>query len=151
MIISAHVGAGALIGTALRRPLPAFAVGFASHLAMDMLPHWGTGPGLGWIPVARRDGIAGLAAMGVLTAAAPPGRRLALLAGMSGACLPDTDKIGIYFVGRSPWPRRFDRFHGRIQRESADLLPRDVLVAAALSATAVGLLQLLGRSRPARP
>ncbi|AEH08120.1 MULTISPECIES: hypothetical protein [Protofrankia] len=151
MIISAHVGAGALIGTALRRPLPAFAAGFVSHLAMDMVPHWGAGPGRSWVPVARRDGVAGLVAMGILTAAAPPGRRLALLAGMSGACLPDTDKIGIYFVGRSPWPRRFDRFHGRIQRESTDLLPRDVLVAAALSTAAGGLLHLLSRSRPARP
>jgi hypothetical protein len=132
---------------ALRRPIPAFAVGFVSHLAMDMVPHWGVGPGLDWIPVARRDGVAGLVAMGILTAAAPPDRRLAVLAGMSGACLPDTDKIGIYFAGRSPWPGRFDRFHGRIQRESADLLPRDVLIAAALSATAAGLLHLLSRGR----
>ena len=142
MIISSHVGAGAFVGMAIRRPLPALAVGFVSHLVMDALPHWGTGPNTEpeWIPVARRDGVAGLAAMALLTAAAPANRRVAVLAGMVGACLPDTDKVGRYFVGRSPWPSRFDRFHEAIQNEARHRLPREVATAATL--TALGLLSL---------
>ncbi|MGF7233429.1 MAG: hypothetical protein ACQSGP_00505 [Frankia sp.] len=144
MIISSHVGAGALVGTAVRQPVPAFLLGFASHLAMDALPHWGLPPGGNWLPVARRDGVAGLVEIGLITAAAPTDRRIAVLAGMIGACLPDTDKLGTYFFKRNPWPEPFNRFHARIQRESAHRLPREVLTAATLGAVA---LAILGSSR----
>jgi hypothetical protein len=142
MIISSHVGAGALVGLASRRPVPALAAGFLSHLVMDAMPHWGTGPNTEaeWLPIAKRDGITGLAAMAALTSAAPPEVRLAVLAGMTGACLPDTDKVGRFFVGHSPWPTRFDRFHEAIQNEARDRLPREVATAAAL--TAIGLVTL---------
>jgi hypothetical protein len=147
MIISAHVGAGALVGLVAGRPLPAIAAGFASHLVMDVVPHWGAAPGEDWIPVAKKDGIAGLAAMGLLTAVAGPERALAVGAGMVGACLPDTDKLGVYFVGRSPWPAAFDRFHGWIQTESPHLLPRDVAIAAGLIGAGAAVLHLFARSR----
>jgi hypothetical protein len=140
VIISSHVGAGALVGTAVRRPVPAFVLGFASHLAMDALPHWGLGPGGAWIPVARRDGIAGLAEMGLITVASPPDRRGAVLAGMIGACLPDTDKVGEHFFGWNPWPAPFNRFHALIQREAAHRLRQEVLTAAALTAVSVAVL-----------
>ncbi|MCK9875542.1 hypothetical protein MXD59_07100 [Frankia sp. Ag45/Mut15] len=145
MIISSHVPAGAFVGMAVRNPVVAVAAGFASHLAMDAMPHWGTGPNTEseWIPIARRDGVAGLAAMALLTAAAPPGRRLAVLAGMTGACLPDTDKVGRYFVGISPWPSRFDRFHERIQNEARNRLPREVATAVTLTAAGTLLLRRL--------
>lgn len=148
MIISSHVGAGALVGTVVRQPVPAFLLGFASHLAMDAMPHWGLAAGGDWIPVARRDGVAGLVEMGLITAAAPTDRRVAVLAGMIGACLPDTDKLGTYFFNRNPWPEPFNRFHARIQREAAHRLPREVLTAAALGAAAVAVLAT--RRRTAR-
>jgi hypothetical protein len=134
---------------AVRRPLPALAAGFVSHLVMDALPHWGTGPGTEpeWLPVARKDGVAGLAAMALLTAAAPAGRRLAVLAGMTGACLPDIDKVGRYFVGRSPWPAPFDRFHEAIQNEARDRLPLEVATAVTLTALGTILLRLLPEGR----
>jgi hypothetical protein len=143
MIISSHVGAGALVGMATRRPGTALAAGFLSHLAMDALPHWGLGPGTEstWLPVAKKDGIAGLTAMAVLTASAPRGARLAVLAGMTGACLPDTDKVGRYFAGRSPWPGVFDRFHEKIQNESPDIFAREVAVAAALCVLSTATLR----------
>jgi hypothetical protein len=142
MIISSHVGAGALVGMAIRRPGAALAAGFVSHLVMDALPHWGTGPNTEseWLPIAKKDGVAGLAAMALLTASAPAAVRLGVLAGMTGACLPDTDKVGRFFVGRSPWPVRFDRFHEAIQNEARHRLPREVATAAAL--TAIGTLTL---------
>ncbi|THJ74109.1 hypothetical protein [Candidatus Frankia alpina] len=145
MIISSHVGAGAFVGMAIRHPVPALAAGFLSHLAMDALPHWGTGPNTEseWLPIARRDGVAVLAAMALLTASAPAGRRLAVLAGMTGACLPDTDKVGRYFVGSSPWPNRFDRFHEKIQNEARHRLPREVATAAALTVAGTVLLRRL--------
>jgi hypothetical protein len=117
---------------------------------MDALPHWGTGPNTEpeWLPVARKDGVAGLAAMALLTAAAPAGRRLSVLAGMTGACLPDTDKVGRYFVGRSPWPAHFDRFHEAIQNEARHRLPREVATAAVLTAVGTLLLRLLPDDRP---
>nr|MDT0665153.1 hypothetical protein [Micromonospora sp. DSM 115978] len=147
MIISSHVPAGAFVGLAVRRPLPALAAGFASHLIMDAMPHWGTGPNTEpeWLPIARKDGVAGLAAIAALTLAAPAEQRLAVLAGMTGACLPDTDKVGRYFVGRSPWPSRFDRFHESIQNEARHRLPREVLTAAVLTVAGIATLRLAAR------
>lgn len=145
MIISSHVGAGAFMGMAVTHPVSALAAGFLSHLVMDALPHWGTGPNTEpeWLPVARRDGVAGLAAMALLTASAPAGRRAAVLAGMVGACLPDMDKVGRYFIGVSPWPTRFDRFHEAIQNEARHRLPREVVTAAALTVAGALTLRLL--------
>jgi hypothetical protein len=151
MIISSHVPAGAVVGLAARRPVAALAAGFVSHLVMDAMPHWGTGPGTEpeWMPIARKDGVAGLATIAVLAASAPRHRRLAVLAGITGACLPDTDKVGRYFVGRSPWPSRFDRFHEAIQNESRHRLPREIATAATLTIMSTALLCTL-RTRARR-
>lgn len=153
MIISSHVPAGAVVGIAARRPLAALLAGFVSHLVMDALPHWGTGPGTEpeWMPIARKDGVAGLAAIALLAASAPREQRLAVLAGITGACLPDTDKIGRYFVGRSPWPSRFDRFHEAIQNEARHRLPREVATAAALTIMSTALLRTSRARLPTSP
>jgi hypothetical protein len=43
MFITNHVLAGTPAGTALRRhQFLALGVGFATHVAMDLTPHWGT-------------------------------------------------------------------------------------------------------------
>src|ERR1700751_4516027 len=119
MLVTNHVLSGALIGATARGPGQAFALGVASHFALDAVPHWGD-----WrdrqhfLHVAVRDGLAGLAVMGAITAMAPAGRRVTVLAGMAGAALPDIDKPCKIVFGRSPWPRFVDRFHSGIQRES---------------------------------
>ena len=41
MLLTNHVLSGALIGALVRRPAPAFALGVASHFALDTVPHWG--------------------------------------------------------------------------------------------------------------
>ena len=65
MFITNHVLAGTIAGTALRRrPLLAFGVGFATHVAMDLTPHWGN-------PTLERDGFYAVAKYGTITAAVP--------------------------------------------------------------------------------
>ena len=139
MFITNHVLAGAAIGSRLP-PGKALIAGFASHLAMDNLPHWGvTGP----LPlaVAKRDGVIGLANLAACAALANREQRLSVLAGMFGACLPDTDKIGEHFAGRSPWPGRFDEFHKWLQREAPHRVPHEVLAGIGLAALAVTLMR----------
>jgi hypothetical protein len=144
VFITNHVLAGALIGHVLP-PVPAVAVGFLSHLAMDNLPHYGTtNRGVGGtplhLPTARKDGLLGLAGIAYCTALAPAAKRPAVLAGILGACLPDTDKLGEHFVGRSPWPPGFDRFHKYIQREALNRFPIEVGTAVGLTLAARRLL-----------
>lgn len=147
MLVTNHVLSGALIGATARGPGQAFALGVASHFALDAVPHWGD-----WrdyqhfLHIAVRDGLAGLAVMGAATAMAPEGRRLTMLAGMAGAALPDADKPCKLVFGRSPWPRFVERFHGMIQREALSLAPVDAAAVTVLGAAAiVTLLRHRGR------
>ena len=150
MLISTHVLSGALVGRAVGRPVPALVLGLASHLALDRLPHWGKGGG--WpveemddetFRVAVVDGLVGLALIAVALRVVAPRRRPAVLAGIVGACLPDLDKPGRRFVGRSPWPERFDRLHAEMQvgAESPDRLAQDVAIAAVGTAVSLALLR----------
>jgi hypothetical protein len=76
----------------------------------------------------------------------PPDRRLAVVAGMTGAALPDLDKPTNLWFGWSPFPGPVDRYHSRIQHEA----PRRAhLELAAAGIFAVGALLALRRSRPA--
>src|SRR6201995_3341033 len=142
MLVTNHVLSGAVIGAATRRAAPAFALGVLSHFALDAIPHWGNWDGRPtFMEVAVPDGLAGLAVMGAMTTLAPPGRRIAVLAGMAGAALPDLDKPGKIFFGRSPFPRAFDHIHMRIQEEAPHHLWREIAFAAASGAAAVWLLR----------
>ena len=63
MFITNHALAGAALGLLTRRPVAAFAGGLVSHVAMDMVLHWGDDR-LDWdgfVEVARVDGVVGLA------------------------------------------------------------------------------------------
>jgi hypothetical protein len=119
MLITNHVLSGALIGAVAETPAVALSLGVVSHFALDALPHWGH-----WrskehfTRVAVADGLTGLATMVGAAAVTPRARRTGVLAGMVGAALPDLDKPGRMFFGRSPFPRRWDDFHSRIQHEA---------------------------------
>ena len=142
MLVTNHVLSGALIGGAVRRPVPAFLLGVASHFALDAVPHWGK-----WrnqrhfLRVAVPDGLAGLAAIGALAAVAPPERRLAVLAGMAGAALPDIEKPTRILLGWSPFPRAVDDFHVAIQREAPRRAHYELAAAAMLGATTLAILR----------
>ena len=138
MLLTNHVLSGAVIGALARRPVPAFVAGVASHFVLDAIPHWGDWESKRhFVHVATRDGLTSLAIMGTLTAAAPADRRLAVLAGMAGAALPDADKPARLWFGWSPWPRAVDRFHSGIQHESRRRAYVEVLAASVLSAAAL--------------
>jgi hypothetical protein len=140
VLLTNHVLSGALIGALARRPLLAFAAGVASHFALDAVPHWGKwGSERRFLRVAVPDGLAGLAVLGTLAAVSPPDRRLAVMAGMTGAVLPDLDKPVTLWFGWSPFPGAVNKFHTRIQREAQgrahlELLAGGVLAFAALTA-----------------
>ena len=144
MLLTNHVLSGALIGALARRPLPAFALGVASHFALDSVPHWGKwGSKRRFLRVAVPDGLISLAAMGAIAAASPSDRRTAVLAGMAGAALPDIDKPTNLWLGWSPFPAAVGRFHSRIQHEA----PRRAHVEL-LAATAFGTAALVALRRP---
>ena len=125
-----------------RRPVPAFARGVVSHFALDAVPHWGEWASRGhFLRVAVPDGLAGLAAIGIFAAVAPPERRLAVLAGMAGAALPDIDKPTRLWFNWSPFPRAVDQFHSAIQREAPGRARYEVAAAAIMSAAALALLR----------
>jgi hypothetical protein len=142
MFITNHVLAGALAGTAFRRrPVAAFCVGFATHVVMDITPHWGD-PTIGrdgFFAVAKRDGVLGLAAMSVATAAGVP-PRTALVAGMLGAAILDADKPCEFFFGFNPWPRWLDQFHKRIQRESPEGMRTELATGVGLALISAAVL-----------
>jgi hypothetical protein len=145
MLVTNHVLSGAIIGAVVRHPVPAFVLGVASHFALDTLPHWG---GIRdqrkFLQIAVPDGLAGLTAIAAMAAIAPQERRLAVLAGMAGAALPDLDKPSRLFFGRSPFPHAWDHFHHAVQHEAPGRAPRELAAAASLAAVAVILLRKRG-------
>jgi hypothetical protein len=132
MFVTNHVLSGALVGHALRRrPVAAFVVGVASHLALDAVPHWGceiwrSGGEEKYLKVARRDGVLGLTAMTAAALTAPKAARLAMVAGMAGAVLLDLDKPMLHFFGRNPFPDPVQRLHRWMQNESPEGLPNEI-------------------------
>lgn len=140
MFATTHVLVGAALGIRASSPASAFATGVASHVALDVLPHWGmTG---NW----RRGGEArtrfltiavadGLLALGALGWVAQRGG-VAGVAGALGGVLLDADKPAD-LVQLQPWPDVVNRVHGGIQRfERVRNWPLDVGTAA-LAAVAI--------------
>ena len=140
MLITNHVLSGAVIGALSPDPLSAAARGFASHFVLDSLPHFGL-PEEHLMKAAVPDGLVGLAVIGAVARATPPGLRLRVLAGIFGACLPDLDKPGRQFFGRSPFPAWVDRAHAAIQPEASHRLPIEVACAGAFGAALTSLLR----------
>ena len=151
MLVTNHVLSGAIIGAAARSPWIAFPVGFASHLVLDAIPHWGRFDSHDhFMRVAVADGLTGLAVMGAATAATPAADRAAVFAGMAGAAFPDLNKPSNIFFGHSFVPRRFDEFHGRIQDEAPDRFRSHELVAGVAFAAGFAGVLLANRWRGRR-
>jgi hypothetical protein len=151
VLLTNHVLSGALIGTLARRPLPAFAAGVASHFVLDAVPHWGDWDSTRtFLRVAVPDGLISLALIGAFAAASGPERRLAVVAGMAGAALPDVDKPTTLWFGWSPVPAAVDRFHSRIQREAWERFPVELIAAGTFAAAALTALRRTRRVRRAQ-
>ncbi len=117
-----------------------------SHFLLDAVPHWGDVEFDEMVPVGVRDGLLGLAAMGLVHLSTPRDRRLPVLAGMAGAAFPDLDKPALLFFGRSPFPRAWDEFHVSIQRESRDRMPQEWVVGATLLTVTLTVVRRLHRA-----
>ena len=130
MLVTNHVLAGALIGSAARGPVSAFVAGVVSHFLMDVTPHWGDEDRRTFLRVAVADGLVGATALALVNRLAPATRRTRVTAGMLGAAFPDLDKPSLLFFGMSPFPDAFDTWHRQIQTESPARLPQEFLVAA---------------------
>jgi hypothetical protein len=115
------------------------------------VPHWGNwGDRRVFLRIAVADGLIGLATIGVVAAATERSRRAAVLAGIAGAALPDMNKPGLVFFGRSPFPTWVDSFHGRIQDEARGrFASHELTAAAAFTAAFLAVTRL--RSRRAAP
>jgi len=150
-LITNHVLGGALIGLASPGAPTAFGLGVASHVAMDLTPHWGDPDQEVFLRVAVIDGLVGLATMACVARMTPHGRRTAVVAGMLGACLQDADKPCDLFFGRSPFPAAVDRFHVAIQRESRRRMPQEIASAALQFLAFRELVRRAVRPRGRRP
>ena len=152
MFATNHVLSGVVIGRLLeRRPVAAFVVGVASHLALDMVPHWGCQvkdeeEWQRFVRYARRDGVLGLAVACGATAAVHPRARVSTLAAIAGATLLDADKPAIYFWGRNPFPRVVRRLHARAQNESPGGMPNEIAFGLSC-ALADAVIAVRGRRR----
>jgi hypothetical protein len=141
VIITNHVLSGAVVGLLAPSVPAAVAAGVASHFLLDAVPHFGVDDEH-FMALAVPDGLMGLATIAVLATRAPRDRRVRMLAGVFGACLPDMDKPGRQFFGRSPFPAAVDRWHAGIQSESVRRFPVEV------SAAALSVLALVRLLRP---
>lgn len=145
MLVTNHVLSGAFIGRVAPNLVSALAVGVASHLLLDAIPHWGDERSIREVlHIAVPDGLLGLTAMALVTVSTEPKHRLRVLAGMAGAAVLDLDKPSNLFFGCSPFPARVDQFHGSIQNEFPGRLPQEFLVGAG---QALVLVALARRSR----
>jgi len=145
VLITNHVLSGAVVGASSPDVVSALTRGFASHFVLDLLPHFGVDEEH-FMKVAVPDGLAGLGAIAAIARITPQPLLPRVLAGIVGACLPDMDKPGERFFGRSPFPGWFDRVHAAIQPEASHRLPVELAAAAAFTAALGELL----RPRPAR-
>jgi hypothetical protein len=145
VLITNHVLAGALVGHVAPGPVTAFTAGVVSHFAMDAVPHWGDGPLRSVLRIAVVDGLVGGSLLLLVARATPRERRTTVVAGMLGAAFPDSDKPWDLFIGGSPFPAGFDRFHAEIQTESPRRMPQEFLVAGSLG---LAVRRVLRASRP---
>ena len=142
MFVTTHVLIGAVIGARTRSAATAYGLGVLSHFVLDAVPHWGKwGSKRRFLRVAVADGLISLAAMATFATLAPAERRPAVVAGMTGAALPDIRQPTILWFGWSPFPAAVDRFHVRIQREAGGRAHVELLAAGAFAVAALTALR----------
>lgn len=128
MLITNHVLSGAVVGLLAGGHGTALAGGVASHGLLDAVPHFGVDESR-FLSIAVPDGLVGLVAIAAVAAAVPARFRARALVGVVGACLPDLDKPGRLFFGRSPYPASWDDWHAAIQSESPRRWPVELAAA----------------------
>jgi hypothetical protein len=127
MLLTNHVMTGTLLGLTIDNPVVLAPTAVASHLALDMTPHFGLGGPKPDTPNFRSRAFIVLGAMDflasmvVVTAACViwPHRVVNILVGAIGAALPDLTYIPVLVFGdliyKIPFYRPMIRFLARIQ------------------------------------
>jgi hypothetical protein len=157
MFVTNHVLSGVVVGRLLERhPVAAFVVGVGSHLALDMVPHWGcdkrTADGRRlFLRYAKRDGLLGLFTMVCAAGAVDRQARAATIAAMAGATLLDADKPMMHFLGRNPFPKAVRRIHSRAQNESPQGMPNEVLFGLSCAITDAVIAENCRRRYSSKP
>jgi hypothetical protein len=141
MFVTNHVLSGVVIGRILERhPITAFVVGVGSHLALDMVPHWGCSKSTAdgrqlFLRYAKRDGVVGLLTMVCAAAAVDRRARAATFAAIAGAAILDADKPVMHYFGRDPFPKAVSQIHARAQNESPEGLPNEIVFGLSCAIT----------------
>lgn len=137
MFITNHVIAGSVIGLAAPNVPVAFTAGFVSHFVLDAIPHYYSS---NWKRAGVIDGLIGLTVAATIYTKTPAHRRGRLVAGVTGACLPDSDKPLLMFTGSKRHPQWFQKFHGMIQNEQKKFWRNEAAFAAIGTAVVTDLI-----------
>jgi hypothetical protein len=124
-----HVGAGALIGSLFGGRLPAFAVGFVSHIPMDAVPHID-------FEDFRLDAVMTMALLGVVLAVSGFSP---LFLGALGAVAPDLENL-LWKCGIIPERRKIFPTHSGMIKHGRAVVGRGLAGEIVLSAFSVGLV-----------
>ena len=154
MILSTHAVVGAALASLMpSHPVAAFVVGFASHFAIDSIPHWdyplrsiSLGPGarnnvrmsaarIRDLAVIGFDGLAGLVLATVIFGT--EANLVAVLAGAIGGMLPDPLKFACTLYPCEPLVT-IDRFHTWIHSNRKLDWPLGVSSQTAFTAAVAG-------------
>ncbi len=129
MFLSNHVITGAVIALGVKDPVVAAPLAFASHFALDSIPHFGfRDKTIGFksprgFALGLTDGLVSLAIYSYLISNYPQHFWL-ITVGMFFAALPDLFYIPDILFNKRFDPKFMQRFHKKIQIE----LPRGILV-----------------------
>ena len=101
MLATNHVLAGALLGSAITSPYLLIPTALASHVVMDLVPHWGKFPNEKYYHrVAKLDGILLLLLLPIILFFAPSEKRFLIFIGAFAALFFDFDKPYEFFFGK---------------------------------------------------
>lgn len=112
-----HALTGAAIGIAVREPLLVVPLAFASHFALDVIPHFGGHQVYTWgnkhfTRIIIADGIACLSVIGLIIVT-NPALALPVLLGVFFAMLPDG--LLVHYYTKKPLNNWFHNFHLNLQ------------------------------------
>lgn len=124
MLATNHVLAGALLGSVITSPYLLIPTALASHVVMDLLPHWGKFPNDKYYHrVAKIDGILLIILLSLILFLTSNEKRILIFIGAFAALFFDFDKPYEFFFGkyvnhRPLYGKKFLELNIKYQKES---------------------------------
>lgn len=146
MLATNHVLAGIAIGTAIKSPVFSIPIALLSHIAMDLIPHWGKFPDRKtYIKVAKTDGVIVLLLFSAILFFYKSNYIPILLAAFA-ALFFDLDKPFDYFFGKynnnkNIFGDKFLQLNIRFQNESYSRFYVEIIAFISLMMINFSLLQ----------